>query len=63
MSLKQSNTTAVLVIAQKQCQPLLVITEQVEFIQLKVNNNKVMYHLSMKLSDMFDPNPMNTSDN
>ena len=30
--------------------------------ELKVKNNKVMCHLSMKLSDMFDPNPMHTSD-
>ena len=29
---------------------------------LKVNNNKVMCHLSMKHPDMFDPNPMYTSD-
>ena len=32
------------------------------YIYLKVNNNKVMCHPSMKLSDMFDPNPMCTSD-
>ena len=31
-------------------------------MQLKVNNNKVMCHLSMKLSHKFDPNPMYTSD-
>ena len=28
----------------------------------KFNNNKVMCHLSMKLTDMFDPNKMHTSD-
>ena len=33
----------------------------VEVGQLKVND-KVMCHPSMKLSDMFDPNPMHTSD-
>ena len=30
--------------------------------QLKVNNNQVMCHLSMKLSDMFDQNPPCTLD-
>ena len=30
--------------------------------QLKVNNNQVMYHLSMKLSDTFDQNPPCTFD-
>ena len=29
---------------------------------MKVYNNKVMGHLSMKLSDKFDPNQMYTSD-
>ena len=28
----------------------------------KVYNNKVMYHLSMKVSDKFDPNQIYTSD-
>ena len=32
-----------------------------EIGQLKVNNT-VVCHLSMKLSDMFDPNPLHTSD-
>ena len=31
-------------------------------IYVKVYNNKVMCHLSMKLSDKFDPNQMYTSD-
>ena len=31
--------------------------------QLKVNNNQVMCHLSMKLSDTFDRNPPCTFDN
>ena len=32
--------------------------------QLKVKNNKVMCHLSIKLSNIhvFDPNPIHTSD-
>ena len=31
-------------------------------MKLKVNNNKVMCHLSMKLSYIFDPNAMYTSE-
>ena len=31
-------------------------------LTFKFNNNKVMYHQSMKLCHMFDPNPMHTSD-
>ena len=30
---------------------------------MKVNNNQVMCHLSMKLSDTFDQNPSRTFDN
>ena len=38
------------------------ITDQCELIYVKVYNNFVMCHLSMKLSDKFDPNQMCTSD-
>ena len=47
--------------AQKQCQALLAITGQGELIT-KINNNKVMCRVSMKLSDMFDSNSMHSSD-
>ena len=32
------------------------------YVHAKVYNNKVMCHLSMKLSDKFDPSQMYTSD-
>ena len=46
---------------QKQFGPLLAIMEQGELIQLNVNN-KVIHHLSMKLTDNFYSHPMYTSD-